>query len=67
MSAALNCYHNFVAESFATLKKELVHDCAFETPSEACGAISLHIENQYNAKRNAAARPQETNHPSTSR
>jgi len=32
MSAAGNCYDNAVAESFfATLKKELVHGCAFET------------------------------------
>jgi transposase InsO family protein len=32
MSAAGNCYDSAVAESFfATLKKELVHGCAFET------------------------------------
>jgi transposase InsO family protein len=36
MSAAGNCYDNAVAESFfATVKKELVHGCAFETRSEA--------------------------------
>ena len=41
MSAAGNCYDNAVAESFfATLKKELVHGCAFETRSEAYAAIS---------------------------
>jgi transposase InsO family protein len=36
---------------FATLKKELVHGCAFETRSEAYDAISNYIENYYNAKR----------------
>ena len=52
MSAAGNCYDNAVAESFfATLKKELVHGCAFETRSEAYDAISQYIENYYNAKR----------------
>ena len=46
MSAAGNCYDNAVAESFfATLKKELVHGCAFETRSEAYDAISDYIEN----------------------
>lgn len=40
-----NCYDNGVAESsFATLKKELVHGCAFETRSEAYDAISDHIK-----------------------
>src|SRR5262249_20610273 len=48
MSAAGNCYDNAVAESFfATLKKELVHGCAFETRSEAYDAISDYIENYY--------------------
>ena len=52
MSAAGNCYDNAVAESFfATLKKELVHGCAFETRTEAYDAISNYIENYYNAKR----------------
>ena len=56
MSAAGNCYDNAVAESFfATLKKELVHGCAFETRSEAYDAISNYIENYYNAKRRHSA------------
>ena len=56
MSAAGNCYDNAVAESFfATLKKELVHACAFETRSEAYDAISDYIENYYNAKRRHSA------------
>ena len=41
MSAAGNCYDNAVAESFfATLKKELVHGCAFETRSDELPRIS---------------------------
>jgi putative transposase len=56
MSAAGNCYDNAVAESFfATLKKELVHGCAFETRTEAYDAISDYIENYYNAKRRHSA------------
>ena len=56
MSAAGNCYDNAVAESFfATLKKELVHGCAFETRSEAYDAMSDYIENYYNAKRRHSA------------
>lgn len=56
MSAAGNCYDNAVAESFfATLKKELVHRCAFQTRSEAYDAISRYIENYYNAKRRHSA------------
>jgi transposase InsO family protein len=56
MSAAGNCYDNAVAESFfATLKKELVHGCAFETRTEAYDAISHYIENYYNAKRRHSA------------
>lgn len=56
MSAAGNCYDNAVAESFfATLKKELVHGCAFETRSEAYDAISDYIENYYNARRRHSA------------
>lgn len=56
MSAAGDCYDNAVAESFfATLKKELVHGCAFETRSEAYDAISDYIENYYNPKRRHSA------------
>ena len=36
------------------IKKELVHGCAFETGSEAYGAVSDYIEN-YNAKRRHSA------------
>ena len=50
MSAAGNCYDNAVAESFfATLKKELVHGCAFETRSEAYDAISDYIDQKRDA------------------
>lgn len=56
MTAAGDCYHNAVAESlFATLRKELVHGGAFETRSEACGAISDYVE-KYNAKRRIGRR-----------
>jgi putative transposase len=56
MSAAGDCWDNAVAESFfATLKKELVHGCAFETRSEAYDLISDYIENYYNAKRRHSA------------
>jgi transposase InsO family protein len=56
MSAAGDCWDNAVAESFfATLKKELVHGCAFETRSEAYDAISDYIENYYNPKRRHSA------------
>jgi putative transposase len=56
MSAAGDCWDNAVAESFfATLKKELVHGCAFETRSEAYDIISDYIENYYNAKRRHSA------------
>jgi putative transposase len=56
MSAAGDCYDNAVAESFfATLKKELVHGCAFQTRSEAYDTISDYIENYYNAKRRHSA------------
>ena len=56
MSAAGNCYDNAVAESFfATIKKELVHGCAFATRSEAYDAISDYIENYYNSKRRHSA------------
>jgi len=56
MSAAGDCWDNAVAESFfATLKKELVHGCAFETRTEAYDAISDYIENYYNPKRRHSA------------
>jgi putative transposase len=56
MSAAGNCYDNAVSESFfATLRKELVHGCAFETRSEAYDAISNYIENYCNPKRRHSA------------
>ncbi len=56
MSRVGDCWDNAVAESFfATLKKELVHGCAFETRSEAYDAISDYIENYYNAKRRHSA------------
>lgn len=52
MSGAGDCWDNAVAESFfATLKKELVHGCAFATRTEAYDAISDYIENYYNPKR----------------
>jgi putative transposase len=56
MSAAGDCWDNAVAESFfATLKKELVHGCAFATRSEAYDVIGDYIENYYNAKRRHSA------------
>jgi transposase InsO family protein len=56
MSRAGDCWDNAVAESFfATLKKELVHGCAFQTRTEAYDAISDYIENYYNAKRRHSA------------
>jgi transposase InsO family protein len=65
MSAAGNCYDNAVAESFfATLKKELVHGCAFETRSEAYDAISDY--SRTTTTRSGATRPPETNRPLTS-
>ena len=51
MSATGDCHDKAVAESFfATLKKELVDDCAFQTRIEAYDAIS-----DYNAKRHHSA------------
>jgi len=45
-----------VRESFcATLKKELVHGCAFEARSEAHDPVSDYIENYYNAERRHSA------------
>jgi putative transposase len=56
MSAAGDCWDNAVAESFfATLKKELVHGCAFQTRSEAYDALSDYIDNYYNPKRRHSA------------
>jgi putative transposase len=56
MSAAGDCWDNAVAESFfATLKKELVHRCAFQTRTEAYDAIADYIENYYNPKRRHSA------------
>jgi putative transposase len=56
MSAAGDCWDNAVAESFfATLKKELVHRCAFQTRTEAYYAIADYIENYYNPKRRHSA------------
>jgi putative transposase len=56
MSRVGDCWDNAVAESFfATIKKELVHRCAFQTRSEAYDAISDYIENYYNAKRRHSA------------
>jgi putative transposase len=52
MSRRGNCWDNAVAESFfATLKKELVHGCAFQTRTEAYDVIGNYIENFYSAKR----------------
>lgn len=52
MSRVGDCWDNAVAESFfATLKKELVHGCAFVTRSEAYDAIADYIENYYNTIR----------------
>ena len=56
MSRVGDCWDNAVAESFfATLKKELVHRCAFQTRSEAYDAVSAYIENYYNANRRHSA------------
>lgn len=52
MSRTGDCWDNAPAESFfATLKKELVHGCAFATRTEAYDAIGDYIENFYNAER----------------
>ena len=56
MSAAGCCWDNAVSESFfATLKKELVHGCAFFTRTEAYDIVSDYIENYYNPKRRHSA------------
>ena len=63
--AAGNCYDNAIPDSFfATLKKELLHGCAFRKRSEAHDAISNYIENYCNAKR--GTQPLATNPRSTS-
>lgn len=65
MIAAGNCYDNAIPDSFfATLKKELLHGCAFRKRSEAYDAISNYTENYYNAKR--GTQPLATNSRSTS-
>ena len=52
MSAKGNCYDNAVAESFfATLKKELVRNHAFETRAAARSEIFEYIEVFYNRQR----------------
>jgi transposase InsO family protein len=52
MSRAGDCWDNAVAESFfATIKKELIHGCAFATRTEAYDAIHDYVENFYNAER----------------
>ncbi len=56
MSRVGDCWDNAVAESFfATLKKELVHGCAFITRTEAYDAIADYIENYYNPVRRHSA------------
>ncbi len=56
MSRAGDCWDNAPAESFfASLKKELVHGCAFATRTEAYDAIYAYIENFYNAERRHSA------------
>jgi putative transposase len=52
MSRKANCWDNAPMESFfASLKKELVHDADFATPSEARAAIFEYIEVFYNNQR----------------
>ena len=52
MSRKGNCYDNAMMESFwATLKKELVHRCRFQTRAEAYRAIFEYIEVFYNRVR----------------
>ena len=52
MSRTGNCYDNAVAESFfATLKRELVNRCEFQTHAEATQAIFEYIEVFYNRQR----------------
>jgi transposase InsO family protein len=52
MSRKANCWDNAVAESFfATLKTELVYQCAWVTRAEARGALFEYLEIFYNAQR----------------
>jgi len=56
MSRVGDCWDNAVAESFfATIKKELVHGCAFATRTEAYDAIRDYIDNYYNCERRHSA------------
>ncbi len=52
MSRKGNCWDNAPAESFfATLKRELIHQCNFRTRAEAKSAIFEFIESWYNRER----------------
>jgi transposase InsO family protein len=52
MSGAGNCYDNAVAESFfATLKRERVHRCQYQTRTEAKADLFQYIEVFYNRQR----------------
>lgn len=52
MSRRANCWDNSVAESFfATIKKELIHHCHFETRRQAAAAIFEYITAFYNRVR----------------
>lgn len=52
MSRKGNCYDNAAVESFfATLKRELVYLCRFETREQAKNNIFEYIEVWYNRKR----------------
>ena len=52
MSRKGNCWDNAVAESFfATLKKELIHQCQYDDQEEARASIFEYIEVFYNRVR----------------
>lgn len=56
MSATGSCYDNAITESFfGTLKRELVHHCAFTTRQEAQSQIFHYIEGFYNRQRRHSA------------
>lgn len=56
MSGAGNCYDNAITESFfATLKKELIHRCQFQTRQQAATAVFEYIEVMYNRKKGHSA------------
>lgn len=56
MSGTGCCYDNAITESFfGTLKRELVHHCAFKTRTEAQGRIFRYIEGFYNRRRRHSA------------